>query len=246
MKTFNKPFLYLSMILLIFCSCSSDDNSQDDSEENILITTVTDIDGNVYETIVIGNQTWMVENLKTTSLNDGTPITEYTFAEFGNDWNLDNQMFPFYQWADTSDLNNIFDEDLPFDYYGALYNEAALSSGKLAPNGWRIPSEADFIELKNYLSSEGYTDNEGTALKSTSGWSNFSGNGTDIYGFNALANGYSTNLGSATGAGVISTLATSNINQTDQTRRVLNLLEETMEFADNSILLGSGVRCLKN
>ena len=93
---------------------------------------VTDIDGNIYNTLKVGNQTWMLENLKTTTFNDGTPITEHLN---GMDWgDLPNQT-PQYQWADTSDLNNVVDEELPFDFYGAMYNHWAIESGKLAPEG---------------------------------------------------------------------------------------------------------------
>lgn len=229
-------FLFLT---LIFCQCDTEDNLIIDES----LEKVTDLDGNVYNTLRIGNQTWMAENLKTTTLNNSTNIAEYTFGE---NWNKDNQTFPFYQWADTSDLNNNFEEELPFDYYGALYNEATISSGNLAPEGWRIPTEADFIELKNYLSNNGHTDNEGTVLKSTVGWNSFNGNGTDLFGFNALPNGYNTHFGTATGAGAVSTLATADHNTADKTRRVLNLLENTMEFGNNSSLLGAGIRCIKN
>jgi len=55
-------------------------------------------------------------------------------------------------------------DDLPFDYYGAQNNEFALSSGKLAPIGWRIPSKADIVELENYLSNNGYLGVVGNGL----------------------------------------------------------------------------------
>ncbi|TXE20005.1 hypothetical protein ES692_01730 [Psychroserpens burtonensis] len=241
MKKIIKFSSYI-LISLFFIQCSDDESNSIGNQ----IQTVSDIDGNIYNTIVIGNQTWMVENLKTTTYSDGTPITEYTFEEFGNDWNMDNQTVPLFQWADTSDLSNAIEEDLPFDYYGTLYNEAAIKSGKLAPTGWKIPSEQDFIELKNYVSANGFMNNEDTALKSISGWSDFFGNGTDDFGFNTLPNGYCTNLGSAAGAGAICNLASSTTNNFDQTRKVLSINKDTMDFFGNSILLGSGIRCLKN
>lgn len=61
-----------------------------------------------------------------------------------------------------------------------MYNEVSIASGKLAPIGWRIPTKQDFIELQNYISNDGQTNNEGTALKSSSGWLPAENNGTDI------------------------------------------------------------------
>ncbi|MBC8753842.1 fibrobacter succinogenes major paralogous domain-containing protein [Kordia sp. YSTF-M3] len=244
-----KKLLQLSLFTfctLLFINCSSDDDTtaQQPGEQavNPVIETVTDIDGNVYNTVQLGNQLWMLENLKTTKFNDGTAISEWTF---GDNWNQDNRTFPFYRWADTSDLNNLHDEELPEDFYGAVYNDAALNSGKLAPEGWRIPTEQDWIVLKSLISADGQLGNEGTALKSTTGWAATSGVGTDLYGFNGLPNGYVTNFGTSTAVGVICTWATSDTNTTDLTRRVINILENTMEFDDNSWLLGAGVRCIK-
>tara|TARA_R110000787_G_scaffold55942_1_gene128806 strand:+ start:10157 stop:10873 length:717 start_codon:yes stop_codon:yes gene_type:complete len=223
---------------LIFYQCNNDD-------ENIVeqtAETVTDINGNVYRTITIGNQTWMAENLKTTSFNDGISMTKFTFGE---NWNKDGQTFPFYTWADTSDLNNVYDEELPEEFYGAIYNEAAIVSGKLAPNGWRIPTLQDWMELKNFTSNDGNTGNEGTALKSSTGWISFSGNGTDLYEFNGLANGYTNNFGGATGAESIATWATTESDEINKIRKVATLFKTTLEFGDNSTLLGSGIRCIK-
>ena len=86
---------FLTLCTFLFLQCSSeDDNTQQEP------TTIKDIDGNVYNTIKIGNQTWMLENLKTTTYNDGTPIIEWVF---GMDWgSLPNQQ-GLYQWANTSD-----------------------------------------------------------------------------------------------------------------------------------------------
>jgi len=70
--------------------------------------------------------------------------------------------------------------------YGRLYNwETACD---VCPAGWHLPSDAEFTELENYLSSNGYNGTEGTALKATAGW-NSGGNGTDNYGFSALPGG---------------------------------------------------------
>ncbi len=236
------PFLAFFTFILI--GCTDDDNSS--LSPNPTPLTVTDIDGNVYNTITVGEQVWMIENLKTTTFNDGTPITFYTAQEFGNNWASLNDQNSFYQWADTFDLNNQFDEELPFDYYGAMYNHFAIESGKLAPEGWRIPTVEDFIELENYLSNNGQDGTEGEALKTVTGWLDISGNGTDVIGFKGLPNGYINAFGGPTLGGGICTWATSQVNSESNTRTVINLFDQTtIDYAQNAIQLGAGIRCIK-
>ncbi|GEM_PF-1933299 len=205
--------------------------------------TVVDADGNVYTTIVLGQQTWTVQNLKTTKFNDGTPIAEFVPGGNWNEGGVGN--VPLYRWLDTSDLNDLYDSPLPFDFFGAAYNEAAIASGQLAPPGWRIPTVADFAELESFLAGDGHPGAEATVLRSTSGWSG-GANGLDLYGFNALAGGYTTNLGTATGAGAICVWCTADVQPTMQTRTTVNLLpsEGSFLFADQSILLGTGLRLI--
>jgi uncharacterized protein (TIGR02145 family) len=137
-----------------------------------------------------------VRELKTTSFNDVKPITEYTFKIYGSSWLNLNKPEMLYQWADTGDLNNVYDFNLPFDFYGAMYNHLAIESGKLAPKGWKIPSVQDFKELENYLVTNGYTRKEAETLKTATDWIPSSENGTNANGFNALPNGYINAFGS--------------------------------------------------
>ncbi|WP_296313213.1 FISUMP domain-containing protein [Winogradskyella sp. UBA3174] len=234
----------LTLSAFVFMNCSSNDDTNTQQEP----TTVTDADGNVYQTIVIGNQTWMLENLKTTKYNDGTPLTEWVF---GMDWgSLPNQE-ELYQWANTTDLNAIVNAELPFDYYGAMYNHFAIETGKLAPEGWRIPSEQDFIVLESYLNANGYSGNVATALKSDSGWSDFSGNGSDAIGFKGLPNGYIAAGGTATASESVCTWLTSDVASgpinSSTTRRWVQLFDgPTLFYSDTSITLGAAIRCIKN
>lgn len=237
MKLFTK--FSIVFLLLIGFGCSEDDhNSSQDFE-----LTVTDADGNIYQSLTIGNQTWLAENLKTTKYNDGTPINLWSF---GTDWFSLTSPKAFFQWANTT----ISGQDLPIDYYGAMYNHYALESGKLAPKGWRIPTEQDFIELELYLSKNGYQNNEAVALKSTAGWLNSSGNGSDAVGFNILPNGYVAFGGTATGSSLIGTYATSNVAKGNLTfssiRKTISFYDQpTIIYEDNTIGLGFGVRCIK-
>jgi uncharacterized protein (TIGR02145 family) len=231
--------LGLSTILFLQCSSDNDDNPQP--------TTVTDIDGNVYNTIQIGNQTWMLENLKVTTYNDGTPITQYSFTNNGSNWGSLNNQEEFYQWANTDDLNDAVDVDMPFDYYGAMYNHFAIESRKLAPDGWRIPSKQDFIALENYLTANGYDGAEATALKSASGWLASSGDGTNATGFNGLPNGYINAFGGPTFSEGICTWGTTDFNTSNSTRTAIQLFDEdTILYSENAIQIGVGIRCIKN
>ena len=118
-------------------SCKKDDNSSKKEENNS--TTVTDIDGNVYHTVKIGAQTWMVENLKTTHYNDGTAIPLVT----GNTaWG--SLTTPGYCW-----YNN--DQATYGSTYGALYNWYAVNTGKLCPTGWHVATDAEWAQLTDYL-----------------------------------------------------------------------------------------------
>jgi uncharacterized protein (TIGR02145 family) len=114
-------------------------------------TTVTDIDGNVYHTVKIGTQVWMVENLKVTKFNDGTAIL---LAPDSSSWS--NLTTSGYCW---------YNNDAPAykHTYGALYNWNTVKTGKLCPVGWHVPGNDDWATLIGYLGGEsaaGYNLNE--------------------------------------------------------------------------------------
>ena len=107
------------------------------------VQNVTDADGNVYQSVRIGNQVWTVVNLKTTKYNDSTPIPNVTDATV---WS--NCTTGAYSYYDNNDSNK--------SKYGALYNWYAVATGKLAPKGWHVPTDAEWDTLQNYLIGNGY------------------------------------------------------------------------------------------
>lgn len=113
------------------------------------ISTITDIDGNVYETVQIGEQAWMAENLKVITYNDGTPIT---LEENNTNWS--NLSTEAYCWYNNDSVNNA-------DPYGALYNWYAVQTGKLCPSGWHVPSDSEWSELTTFLTNNGHSGTEG-------------------------------------------------------------------------------------
>lgn len=139
---------------------------------------LTDIDGNTYNIVTIGTQDWMAENLKVTKYPDGTAIPLVTdkiaWGELG-----DNNTDAAYCYYDNTAAN--------LDVYGALYTYAAAKS--VCPTGWHLPTDAEWSTLETFISNDGHSGTEGTALKTTSGWY-LDSNGTDYYGFSGLPSGY--------------------------------------------------------
>jgi len=136
---------------------------------------VRDYDGNYYNTIKIGNQIWMAENLKVTHYPDGTVIPLVTNTTTWENLGVNDDAYCYYENSTDSAAK-----------YGALYTYVAATNA--CPTGWHLPTDVEWTDLKNYINIF-HSGNEGTALKSTSGW-NSSGNGTDDYGFTALPGGY--------------------------------------------------------
>ena len=105
--------------------------------------TITDYDGNVYDTVIIGTQVWMKQNLKVTHYNNGVAIPN---VKENTGWsNLTTGARCYYN--NDSATNNIV--------YGALYNWYAVSNiNKICPRGWHIPTEAEWIVVENFLGGD--------------------------------------------------------------------------------------------
>jgi uncharacterized protein (TIGR02145 family) len=174
----NNKFLFFHLILLGFIlfitgSCKKDE---------MVSSTVTDIDGNVYNVVVIGTQIWMQENLKTTRYNDGTPIINIT------DTTAWTTAGPAYCWYSN-------DAATYKETYGALYNWYAVdpeSNGNknLCPEGWHVPADAEWKTLVNYLGGEmaagGKLKENGAAH-----WMSPNTGADNSSGFTALPGGFS-------------------------------------------------------
>jgi uncharacterized protein (TIGR02145 family) len=142
----------------------------------------SDIDGNVYNTVTIGTQEWMKENLKTTKYNDGTDIPLVT-----DNTAWINLSTPGYCW-----YNN--DAATYKASYGAMYNWYAVNTGKLCPTGWHVPTDAEWETLSTYL---GGWEIVGGKLKETgtAHWTSPNNGATNETGFTALPGGYRANGG---------------------------------------------------
>ena len=145
---------FIAIGLLTFVGCEKEDDSSIEYGEG-----ATDIDGNTYQSVIIGTQEWMSENLRTTKYSDGTAIPNV----IGNtDWeNLSTGAWCHY------------DNDIDYEStYGKLYNWYAVETGKLCPAGWHVPTHAEWTEFasRSYL--------RGISI-----------GGTDDYGWNCLPGG---------------------------------------------------------
>jgi len=141
----------------------------------------TDIDGNVYHSITIGNQVWMVENLKVTHYRNGDPI-ETTIPENAN---IAESILP-YQWVYLND-GSIYMRNA--STFGRLYNWYAVNESRnICPAGWHIPSDSEWTTLINFLGGE---DVAGGKMKRTGTvfWESPNYGATNESGFTALAGG---------------------------------------------------------
>jgi uncharacterized protein (TIGR02145 family) len=170
------------------------------SIKSILQGDLKDVDSNFYRTILIGNQMWMAENLKTTKFNDGTGMFE--FRQMNWRYGVSNTHAPAYGWYDDRESPNK-------DKYGALYNWNAVSMGNLCPTGWHIPTSTDWETLISYLEANGFgttaSENIAKSLADPAGWTSSTTAGApgntdypakiNASGFSGLPGGYVTYQG---------------------------------------------------
>jgi len=134
--------LIMWVILTVFLNAQSKESTT---------WSVTDIDGNTYKAVKIGDQIWMAENLKVTHYRNGDEIPRITDK---------------YEWSKIKNgaycnYNNI---DSYSNIYGRLYNWFAVNDSRgIAPEGWHIPTDQEWMELERYLGMS-YTD------ASSKGW----------------------------------------------------------------------------
>jgi uncharacterized protein (TIGR02145 family) len=142
---------------------------------------VTDIDGNLYHTVQIGNQCWTQSNLKVTKYRNGDNIpTGLSNSNWGST----------FSGAYVSYLNSTFNDSL----FGKLYNWYAVGDGRgICPIGWHVPSNSEWTTLTDFLGGESVA---GGALKNTStqpipgGWNVPNTGATNSSGFTALPGGW--------------------------------------------------------
>jgi uncharacterized protein (TIGR02145 family) len=166
--------------------------------------TVTDIDGNTYDYLTYGDQVWTVENAEMVTYRDGTEIPQVTDP---TQWsNLTTGAWSYY--------NNDPTKPRLYNWYAVMGihdTDPNTPNKEFAPEGWHVPSDAEWTTLENYLIANGYnydgttTENKiAKAMASTTGWISSTepgvpGNNQSLNnssGFNAFPEGFRNNVGS--------------------------------------------------
>ena len=175
-----------------------------DQIDNAQIGSITDVDGNTYNSLTYGDQVWTVENAEMVTYRDGTSIPEVTdntawqnlttgaWAYFDNDPTKPR----LYNW---------------FAVMGIHDTDPNTPNKEFAPEGWHVPTDAEWTTLENYLIANGYNYDDTTtenkiakAMASTTGWISSTETGAigkdqslnNDSGFNAFPGGYRNNNGS--------------------------------------------------
>lgn len=196
--------------------------------------TITDSEGNVYHTVQINNQVWVIENLRSTKYRNGDPITNIT----------DNN-----NWSKTEDGAYCWYRDKPeeFSEYGILYNLNAITDNRgLVPNGWHIPS---FSEYRILISSLGGINVAGGKLKEAGirHWESPNNTDSNLSNFGALPGGYRNHNGGFDFVYQTGTWWSSTINLTGtRSAWCINLGNKSTNVGVQCFLAPTGayVRCL--
>lgn len=174
-------------------------------------------DNEIYEVVQIGNQCWMAENLRYNAsgswFNNNNPNTRYG---------------RLYDWATIMNGDS-----------SSTLNPSNVQG--ICPNGWHLPSDAEFTELENAIGGS----NIGTRMKSTTGW-NSNGNGTNTTEFNALPTG-SENATIFVSLGDFANFwSATEFSATRAYLRYFSFSSTDMNNADDEKSFGMGCRCVKD
>jgi uncharacterized protein (TIGR02145 family) len=198
--------------------------------------TVTDADSNVYNTVTIGTQTWISENLKTTKYNDGTVIPNVSES---TEWS--SLSSPGYCW-----YNN--DQTSYGNTYGGLYNWYVVETGNLCPTGWHVPTDVEWTTLTDYL---GGLSVAGGKLKEsgTTHWIDPNTGATNESGFTALPGGHRSHQGTFNNIGGHGGWWSSSKDGPSKAygRVLQNNTEKVIDGSyDNGFRGGWSIRCLRD
>jgi len=229
------------------------------------IGTITDYDGNTYNTIKYGEQWWMAENLKTTHYADGTEIT---LVESENIWRYQNQEEKAYCYNN----NNINNEA---QIYGALYTWAATVNGfngsssnpsniqGICPSEWHVPSDDEWKQLEMYLGMSQLDADKDKDHRGTNEGSKLAGNASlwkdgalkndtlfEISGFMAVPAGFNESIGGYGGLGDVAIFWCTDMISNDYDSfgylRMINYDNTKVRRSQSKVKYGYSVRCIKD
>ena len=195
---------------------------------------ITDFDGNTYQTVTIGTQTWMKQNLKAIHYSNGVPIPNFT----------DNTTWSGLTYGAYCNYNN---DTNNANIYGRLYNWYAVTDSRnVCPTGWHVPSDAEWTTLTNNYGGDGIA---GGKLKETGTihWWSPNSFATNESGFSALPGGYRYSIGIYYYINSNGAWWTTTPNSTTAAwYRYMYYNYSSVDRTFNSKVNGYAVRCLKN
>ena len=241
MRTYLNSFLLTTALCagLLVSGCQEEEAPM----RVIETSTVTDVDGNVYKTVKIGNQWWMAENLAVTHFNDGADLTYIETTSMDSTW--------------SNTLNAAYTL-LNDGQYGNLYNFSVVENVKnIAPEGWHVPTDEDWKTLEkeigmsneetNSLGWRGVNEAEKLTSLYATGWPQGAALfGTDEFGFNAKPGGCRVFNGQTNYQGSMSFWWTASTNDNEAWYRYIDA-NQTRIFRQHTYKgYGMSIRCVKN
>ena len=246
MNLLRSTILSILMIAFLIGCESSTSASSDSSSSSIVYSTIKDArDNQTYRIVTIGSQTWMAENLKylpsVVGPGTGSKTTPYYYVYGYNGTNV----------TDAKATAN-------YNTYGVLYNWPAAMDGEassttnpsgvqgVCPDGWHLPSDAEWTELTDYL---GGTSDAGGKLKETgtTHWNSSNTSATNETGFTALPGGNRNNNGTFNNIGNNGNWWSATENNTNNAwNRNMNYNNSNVNRNNNNKELGFSVRCVRD
>ena len=198
-----------------------------------------------YATVLIGEQCWFAENLRSENYENGDAIpsnlsdsdwqntTSGAVAVFGEDAGCNN----FSPDIDACDPAQSLNE------YGRLYNWYAVDDARgLCPSGWHVPTDGEWTVMTDHLGGESIA---GSQMKTDYGWYN-GGNGTNSSGFSGLPGGYRNSNGNFLNAGSNGVWWSSSPDGSNAWSRDLNFNNEDVYRDSSNPRSGFSVRCVRD
>ncbi len=260
-----KNIFGIILVCFMLSPLHAQENANQAQNSNHSSGTVTDIDGNVYQTVTIGSQVWMSENLRTTHYRNGDPIPttypvykdisaeEETDPLAGQDRSTAGageggvavKDVPDYQWAYGGD------EALASDY-GRLYTWHVVGDDRgVCPEGWHVPSDSEWLklieEIGGYLNMGERANSEaGAKMKETGAtyWNEPNTGATNESGFSARAAGGRNKDGTFSGLGEYAAWWST----TPSTYRHIEYDDPYIyrNYYYRSLIFGFSIRCVKD